>query len=97
MQNNATGVKDPCLGALIGSIKTIFSFLLLYITNVIALILIISDTFMSLSTEEAVCVVVVAACPAEQSMVLIWSNPKFRELLTSALCHMSCCVRARCS
>lgn len=97
MQNNATGFRDPSLEALIGAIKTVFSFLLLYITNFIALILILSDTFVPLSTEEAICVVVVAACPAGQSMVLIWSNPRFRELLSSILHYINSCVRARCS
>uniref|UniRef100_A0A8C9LDX8 Taste receptor type 2 member 40 n=1 Tax=Pavo cristatus TaxID=9049 RepID=A0A8C9LDX8_PAVCR len=97
MQNNATGFGDPSLEALTGATKTVFSFLLLYITNFIALILILSDTFVPLSIEEAICVVVVAACPAGQSMVLIWSNPKFRELLTSILHHINSCVRARCS
>uniref|UniRef100_A0A803YKB5 Taste receptor type 2 n=1 Tax=Meleagris gallopavo TaxID=9103 RepID=A0A803YKB5_MELGA len=54
MQNNATGFRDPILRAVIGAIKTVFSFLLLYITNLIALLLILSDAFASLSTEEAV-------------------------------------------
>lgn len=67
MQNNATGFRDPILRAVIGAIKTVFSFLLLYITNLIALLLILSDAFASLSTEEAVCAVVVAACLAGQS------------------------------
>uniref|UniRef100_A0A803YPW8 Taste receptor type 2 n=1 Tax=Meleagris gallopavo TaxID=9103 RepID=A0A803YPW8_MELGA len=53
MQNNATGFRDPILRAVIGAIKTVFSFLLLYITNLIALLLILSDAFASLSTEEA--------------------------------------------
>uniref|UniRef100_A0A669QDS5 Taste receptor type 2 n=1 Tax=Phasianus colchicus TaxID=9054 RepID=A0A669QDS5_PHACC len=35
MQNNAGGFRDPSLAALIGAIKTVFSFLLLYIPNLI--------------------------------------------------------------
>ncbi|XP_065597058.1 taste receptor type 2 member 40-like [Cyrtonyx montezumae] len=97
MKNNATGFRDPSLEAHIGAIKSIFSFLLLYIINFIALILIVSDAFTPLSIEEVICVVVVAACPAGHSMFLIWSNPKFRELPSSILHHINCCVRARCS
>ncbi|XP_072211798.1 taste receptor type 2 member 40-like [Excalfactoria chinensis] len=97
MQNNATGFRDPSLEALTGAIRTVFSFLLLYTANFIALILILSGIFTPSSIEEALCVVVAAACPAGQSMVLIWSNPRFRELPTSILHRISCCVRVGCS
>ncbi|NXL87472.1 T2R40 protein, partial [Alectura lathami] len=80
MQNNATGFRDPSLEAHIGAIRSIFSFLLLYLINFIALSLMLSGIFLPFSTEEAICMAIMAACPAAHSMVLIWSNPKFRKL-----------------
>ncbi|NXA29059.1 T2R40 protein, partial [Ibidorhyncha struthersii] len=93
MKNNATGFWDPSLEAHIGAIKSVFSFLILYVTYFISLVLILSNTFLPLSIEEAICIAVMAACPAGHSMVLIWSNPKFRELPARILHHVNCRVR----
>ncbi|XP_074009922.1 taste receptor type 2 member 40-like [Numenius arquata] len=95
MKNNATGFQDPSLEAHIRAIKSIFSFLILYVTYFISLILILSNTFLPFSVGEAICVAVMAACPAGHSMVLIWSNPKFRELPARILHHTNCHVRTR--
>ncbi|KAM9627736.1 taste receptor type 2 member 40-like [Morphnus guianensis] len=95
MQNNATGFRDASLEAHIGAIKSIFSFLILYVTYFISLVLILSNIFLPLSIGEAMCSAVMAACPAGHSMVLIWSNPKFRELPARILHHTNCHVRTR--
>ncbi|XP_049680376.1 taste receptor type 2 member 40-like [Accipiter gentilis] len=95
MQNNATGFRDASLEAHIGAIKSIFSFLILYVTYFISLVLILSNIFLPLSIGEAMCLAVMAACPAGHSMVLIWSNPKFRELPVRILHHANCHVRTR--
>lgn len=95
MQNNATGFRDASLEAHIGAIKSIFSFLILYVTYFISLVLILSNIFLPLSIGEAMCLAVMAACPAGHSMVLIWSNPKFRELPARILHHANCHVRTR--
>ncbi|NXQ98867.1 T2R40 protein, partial [Sagittarius serpentarius] len=93
MQINATGFRDPSLEAHIGAIKSVFSFLSLYVIYFIPLLLILSDIFLPLSIGEAVCLAVMAACPTGHSMVLIWSNPKFRELPARILHHANCHVR----
>ncbi|NWQ96525.1 T2R40 protein, partial [Burhinus bistriatus] len=93
MKNNATGFRDPSLEAHIGAIKSVFSFLILYVTYFISFVLILSNIFLPLSAEEAICIAVMAACPAGHSMVLIWSNPKFRELPARILHHANCHVR----
>ncbi|NXW20851.1 T2R40 protein, partial [Circaetus pectoralis] len=93
MQNNATGFRDASLEAHIGAIKSVFSFLILYVTYFISLVLILSNIFLPLSIGEAMCLAVMAACPAGHSMVLIWSNPKFRELPARILHHANCHVR----
>ncbi|KFQ08597.1 T2R40 protein, partial [Haliaeetus albicilla] len=93
MQNNATGFRDASLEAHIGAIKSIFSFLILYVTYFISLVLILSNIFLPLSIGEAMCLAVMAACPAGHSVVLIWSNPKFRELPARILHHANCHVR----
>ncbi|NXK12053.1 T2R40 protein, partial [Herpetotheres cachinnans] len=93
MQNSATGFRDPSLEAHIGAIKSVLSFLIFYITYFISLVLILANIFLPLSIGEAMCTAVMAACPAGHSMVLIWSNPKFRELLARILHHASCPVR----
>ncbi|XP_009922907.1 taste receptor type 2 member 40 [Haliaeetus albicilla] len=95
MQNNATGFRDASLEAHIGAIKSIFSFLILYVTYFISLVLILSNIFLPLSIGEAMCLAVMAACPAGHSVVLIWSNPKFRELPARILHHANCHVRTR--
>ncbi|XP_050768236.1 taste receptor type 2 member 40-like [Gymnogyps californianus] len=95
MQNNATGFRDPSLEAHIGAIKSVFSFLILYVTYFISLVLILSNIFLPLSIGEAMCIAVMAACPAGHSMVLIWSNPKFRELPARILQNTNCHVRTR--
>ncbi|KAM6095248.1 taste receptor type 2 member 40-like [Chlamydotis macqueenii] len=93
MQNNATGFRDPSLEAHIGAIKSVFSFLILYVAYFISLVLILSNIFLPLSTGQAICIAVMIACPAGHSMVLIWSNPKFRELPARILHHANCHVR----
>ncbi|NXI93954.1 T2R40 protein, partial [Psophia crepitans] len=93
MQNNATGFRDPSLEAHIGAIKSVFSFLVLYVIYFISLVLILSNFFLPFSIQEAICIAVMAACPAGHSMVLIWSNPKFRELPARILRHANCHVR----
>ncbi|XP_040980809.1 taste receptor type 2 member 40-like [Aquila chrysaetos chrysaetos] len=95
MQNNATGFRDASLEAHVGAIKSIFSFLILYVTYFISLVLILSNIFLPLSIGEAMCLALMAACPAGHSMVLIWSNPKFRELPARILHHANCHVRTR--
>ncbi|XP_074890897.1 taste receptor type 2 member 40-like [Buteo buteo] len=95
MQNNATGFRGASLEAHIGAIKSIFSFLILYVTYFISLVLILSNIFLPLSIGEAMCLAVMAACPAGHSMVLIWSNPKFRELPARILHYANCHVRTR--
>ncbi|XP_054662539.1 taste receptor type 2 member 40-like [Grus americana] len=95
MQNNATGFRDPSLEAHISAIKSVFSFVILYVTYFISLVLTLANFFLPLSIGEAICIAVMAACPAGHSMVLIWSNPKFRELPARILHHANCHVRTR--
>uniref|UniRef100_A0A8B9PYA6 Taste receptor type 2 n=1 Tax=Apteryx owenii TaxID=8824 RepID=A0A8B9PYA6_APTOW len=87
MQNNATGFRDPCLEAHMDAIKSVFFFLILYVTYFIALFFILSNMFLPFSIWEAIGVAVMAACPAGHSTILIWSNPKFRELPARILCQ----------
>ncbi|NXN36803.1 T2R40 protein, partial [Rhinoptilus africanus] len=93
MKNSATGFRDPSLEAHIGAIKSVLSFLIFYVTYFVSLVLILSKIFLPFSIEEIVCVAVMAACPAGHSMVLIWSNPKFREVPARILHHTNCHVR----
>ncbi|KGL75157.1 Taste receptor type 2 member 40, partial [Tinamus guttatus] len=90
MQNNTTGFRDPCSEAHMGAIKSVLSFLILYVTYFIALVLILSDMFLPFSTGEALCTAVMAACPSGHSMILIWSNPKYQELPARIFNHTNC-------
>ncbi|XP_009078153.1 PREDICTED: taste receptor type 2 member 40-like, partial [Acanthisitta chloris] len=76
MQNNATGFRDPSLEAHMRAIKSVCSVLVLYIIYFISVLLIFFEVFVPLSTEDAVCIVVMNVCPAVHAMILIWSNPK---------------------
>ncbi|NXE98446.1 T2R40 protein, partial [Menura novaehollandiae] len=90
MQNNATGFRDPILEAHIKAIKSVCSFLILYITYFICFLLLSVHIFSYLSNGESICIVVMIACPAGHSMVLICSNPEFRELTARILHHTIC-------
>ncbi|NXJ26661.1 T2R40 protein, partial [Dicrurus megarhynchus] len=93
MQNNASGFRDPSLEAHISAIKSVCSFLILYIAYFICVLLLLFSAFSPLSTGESVCIVIMAACPTGHTMVLIWSNPKFQELPARIWHHTKCPVR----
>uniref|UniRef100_A0A8C3NNS6 Taste receptor type 2 n=1 Tax=Cyanoderma ruficeps TaxID=181631 RepID=A0A8C3NNS6_9PASS len=93
MQNNASGFRDPSLEAHISAIKSVCSFLILYVIYFICVLVILFNAFSPLSNGELICVVLMAACPTGHSLVLIWSNPKFRELPARIWHHINCHVR----
>ncbi|KAM4787716.1 taste receptor type 2 member 40-like [Cyanocitta cristata] len=93
MQNNASGFRDPSLEAHNSAIKSVCSFLILYITYFTCLLLLLSNTFSFFSDEENICMVIMAACPTGHTLVLIWSNPKFRELTARIWHHTKCPLR----
>ncbi|XP_005038581.1 PREDICTED: taste receptor type 2 member 40-like [Ficedula albicollis] len=80
MQSNASGFRDPSLEAHMKAIKSVCSLLILYITYFIAFTFLLYDLFIRFSTPKSICIAIMAACPTGHSIVLIWSNPKFREL-----------------
>ncbi|NXO41482.1 T2R40 protein, partial [Locustella ochotensis] len=93
MQNNASGFSDPSLEAHMTAIKSVCSFLILYILYFICLLLLLYSDFLSLSDEESICEALIAACPTGHTIVLIWSNPKLRELPARVWHHLNCHVR----
>ncbi|NXU38621.1 T2R40 protein, partial [Drymodes brunneopygia] len=93
MHNNASGFRDPSLEAHISAIKSICFFLIFYIMYFICLLLLLCNTFSLLSDGESLCIAVMDACPVGHTMVLIWSNPKFRELPARIWHHINCHVR----
>ncbi|NXH90965.1 T2R40 protein, partial [Edolisoma coerulescens] len=93
MQNNASGFRDPSLEAHTKAIKSVCSFLILYITHFICVLLLLFSGLSPLSSGETICVVIMASCPTGHTMVLIWSNPKFRELPARIWHHINCPVR----
>ncbi|NWW36952.1 T2R40 protein, partial [Panurus biarmicus] len=92
MQNNASGFRDPSLEAHISAIKSVCSFLILCIIYFICLLLLYSRVFSPLSDGESMFIVIMAACPIGHTLVLIWSNPKFRELPARIWHHRNCLV-----
>lgn len=93
MQNNASGFRDPSLEAHMKAIKSVCSFFIFYIAYFICLLLLYSRVFSPLSDEESMCIVILAACPTGHTMVLIWSNPKYRKLPARIWDHTNCPVR----
>nr|XP_012425323.3 taste receptor type 2 member 40-like [Taeniopygia guttata] len=93
MQNNASGFGDPSLEAHMKAIKSVFSFLILYIIYFISLLLLLYSEFLSLSIEESICETLLAACSTAHTFVLFWSNPKFQELPARIWQHIKCRVR----
>ncbi|XP_032942926.1 taste receptor type 2 member 40-like [Catharus ustulatus] len=80
MQQNASGFRDPSLEAHMKAIKSVCSFLILYIIYFICVHVILFHSFSPLSNAETIFLVLMIACPTGHSLVLIWSNPKFQEL-----------------
>ncbi|XP_066426003.1 taste receptor type 2 member 40-like [Molothrus aeneus] len=93
MQNNASGFRDPSLETHMKAIKSVCSFLFLYIIYFISVLVILFNFFPPLSNGEMICVVLMAACPTAHTLVLIWSNPKFQELPARIWHHTNCHVR----
>ncbi|XP_033372727.1 taste receptor type 2 member 40-like [Parus major] len=90
MQNNASGFTDPSSEAHISAIKSVFSFLIIYIIYFICLLVLLCSDFLPFSDEESICAAVLAACPTGHTLVLIWSNPKFREQPARIWHHINC-------
>ncbi|NXO84980.1 T2R40 protein, partial [Sitta europaea] len=93
MQNNASGFRDPSSEAHISAIKSVCSLLILYVTYFIAFIFLLYNFFLRFSTPKSVCIAVMAACPTGHTIVLIWSNPKFREFPAKIWQCTKCHVR----
>ncbi|NWT56829.1 T2R40 protein, partial [Erythrocercus mccallii] len=93
MQNNASGFRDPILEAHISAIKSVSSLLIFYLIYFIAFTFLLYDFFSSFSIEKSMCIAVMAACPTGHTMVLIWSNPKFRKMPARTWHHTNCHVR----
>ncbi|NXO42381.1 T2R40 protein, partial [Locustella ochotensis] len=93
MQNNASGFRDPILEAHISAIKSVCSLLIFYVTYFIAFTFLLYDCFLRFSIAKSICIAIMAACPTGHTMVLIWSNPKFRELSARIWHHTNCPVR----
>ncbi|NXY12521.1 T2R40 protein, partial [Pteruthius melanotis] len=93
MQNNASGFRDPSLEAHVKASKSVCSLLILYVTYFIAFIFLLVNFFSQFSIEKSICIAVMAACPTGHTMVLIWSNPKFRELPARIWHQTKCHVR----
>ncbi|NXO05917.1 T2R40 protein, partial [Oriolus oriolus] len=93
MENNASGFRDPSLEAHTRAIKSVCSFLILYIIYFICVHLFLFSLFPPLTSGESICVVSMAACPTGHTMALIWSNPKFQELPARIWHHTNCHVR----
>ncbi|NXB73523.1 T2R40 protein, partial [Donacobius atricapilla] len=93
MQNSASGFRDPSLEAHMKAIKSVCSFLILYILYFICVLILIFQVLTPLSNGELICVVLMAACPTGHTLVLIWSNPKFQEIPARIWHHINCPVR----
>ncbi|NXO30282.1 T2R40 protein, partial [Cisticola juncidis] len=93
MQNNASGFRDPTLEAHMKAIKSVCSLLIFYITYFIAFTFLLYNVFLESSITKPICIAVMAACPTGHTLVLIWSNPKFRELPDRIWHHVNCHVR----
>uniref|UniRef100_A0A8C8RYT6 Taste receptor type 2 n=1 Tax=Pelusios castaneus TaxID=367368 RepID=A0A8C8RYT6_9SAUR len=90
MQNNEPGFMDPSMEAHLGAIKSIFSFLILYIFYFVALSILLSNILAN-NIGDIICRVMMAAYPMGHSIILILGNPKLKQasarILHCARCH----------
>uniref|UniRef100_A0A8C8S0S0 Taste receptor type 2 n=1 Tax=Pelusios castaneus TaxID=367368 RepID=A0A8C8S0S0_9SAUR len=78
MQNNEPGFMDPSMEAHLGAIKSIFSFLILYIFYFVALLILLSNILAN-NIGDIICRVMMAAYPMGHSIILILGNPKLKQ------------------
>ncbi|XP_004629164.1 taste receptor type 2 member 39-like [Octodon degus] len=78
MENSATGSRDPSMEAHVGAIKTISYFLILYMSNAVALFLLLSSILPRSFFWNVLLKVIIAAYPAGHSILLIQDNPGLR-------------------
>lgn len=78
MGGRVTGPGDPSTEAHTGAIRAISSLLVLYIFNVVALFLSMSNFFDANSSWDILCRIIMAAYPAGHSVLLILGNPGLR-------------------
>ncbi|NXV01276.1 T2R40 protein, partial [Cettia cetti] len=93
MQNSASGFRDPILEAHISAIKSVCSLLIFYLTYFIAFTFLLYNYFLSFNIGKSICIALLAACPTGHTLILIWSNPKFRKLPARIWHHTNCYVR----
>ncbi|XP_027697083.1 taste receptor type 2 member 39-like [Vombatus ursinus] len=97
MESNTTGSRNPSMEAHIGAIKSISSFLILYIFNFVALLLYMSNVFDDDSFWIVFCKIIIAAYPSGHSVLLILGNPKLRNTWGRFQHQICSCYFSSCS
>ncbi|XP_020663821.3 taste receptor type 2 member 40-like [Pogona vitticeps] len=91
MRQNATGFKDSKTEAHITAIKSLISFLMLYICSFIAEILLGIPSCQAMSRwKHNICSLLIAVCPSVHSILLVLLNVRLKLAVKSILLYMKC-------
>ncbi|XP_060114389.1 taste receptor type 2 member 40-like [Heteronotia binoei] len=81
---------SPRMAAHVQAVKLITSFLITYLVNFVALMVLLTNTFSEDSPLVFFCSVVLNACPTAHSVVLILTNPRFKKAFLQMLQYGRC-------
>ncbi|XP_070607620.1 taste receptor type 2 member 40-like [Erythrolamprus reginae] len=91
MRQSAMGLKDPRTEAHVAAIKSLISFLILYICSFVAEVLLGIPSCGSRSEWKSnICLLVVAVCPSVHSILLIFFNFRLKTALSSIVHYLAC-------
>ncbi|XP_054826762.1 taste receptor type 2 member 40-like [Eublepharis macularius] len=90
LRDGFSGYRSPRMATHVRAVKIITYFLVTYLVNFVALMVLLMDIFSEDSALNTLCTVIVYACPSMHSVMLILTNPKFKKAFLQTLQRGSC-------
>ncbi|XP_034297990.2 taste receptor type 2 member 40-like [Pantherophis guttatus] len=96
MRQSTMGLKDPRTKAHVEAIKSLISFLILYVCSFVADVLLgIPSCRARHEWKRNICLLVIAVCPSVHSVLLIFFNFRLKVVLKNILLYLACLQKKR--